>query len=435
LADFLLYCGRRDRNGWLIACAPAWHTTRQRSTDALRADERTLTGGAGVLSKCLIVTQIALSLVLVFGAGLLLQTLESLRALDPGFQRASVVELDLIPRPERLKDVDRNSYRKQMIDAVANVPGVISASFASVHIPVGDSGWKDTVSASAVDSPADVARLATFVAVSPGFFRTLGIPILYGRDFDWTDDEKHPHVAIIESNLARRLFPSGDALGRSVRFGIRPELQDLQIIGIARSARLINLRDPDALAFYVPSPQDPDRSGILFVRSDQPAAIMKSVQSEIQSQRQEYSTSAKTLVETSDEALVEDRTTAMLSTLFAGLAPLLAGIGLFGLMSYGVTRRTREIGIRIALGAQPGLIVRLILREGVLLSIIGIMIGIPCTIAATRLIAHMLFGVSPAAPLTFAVAAALLLTVGAIAGYWPARRATRVDPIAALRCD
>jgi predicted permease len=419
----------------LIACVPAWYMTYRHPGDALRADERTLTGGAGVLSKCLIVTQIALSLVLVFGAGLLLQTLANLRTLDPKFERASVVELDLNPRPERIKNVDRNSYRKQMTDAVANLPGVISASFASIDIPVGDSGWKDTVSASAVDSPADAARLATFVAVSPGFFRTLGIPILYGRDFDWTDDEKHPHVAIVDSNLARRLFPSGDALGRRVRFGIRPELQDLQIIGIARSARLVDFRDPDGLAFYVPSPQDPDRSGNLFVRSDQPAAIMKSVQSEIQSQGQEYSTSARTLVQTSDEALVEDRATALLSTSFAGLALLLAGIGLFGLMSYGVTRRTREIGIRVALGAQPGLIVKLIVREGVLLSILGIMIGIPCTIAATRLLAHVLFGVSPADPLTFAVSAALLSTVGVIAAYWPARRATRIDPVAALRCE
>jgi predicted permease len=419
----------------LIACAPAWYTTRQRCSDALRADERTLTSGAGVLSKGLMVTQIAVSLALVFGAGLLLQTFASLRSLDPKFQRAGVLQLDLNPQPAKTKNVDMNRYRKQMIDAVANVPGVISASFASVDIPVGDSGWRDTVSASSVDSPADAARLATLVAVSPGFFRTLGIPILRGRDFDWADDEKHPHVAIIDSNLARRLFPSGDALGSRVRFGIRPELQDLRIIGIARSARLVDFRDPDALTFYLPSPQDPDRSGNLFVRSDQPAAIMRSVQSEIQSQGQEYSTSARTLVQTSDEALVEDRTMAVLSSLFAGLALVLAGIGWFGLMSYGVTRRNREIGIRIALGARPGLIVKLILREGLLLSVTGIMIGIPCTIAATRLIARMLFGVSPADPLTFAVAAALLLIIGVMAAYWPARRATRIDPIAALRCE
>jgi ABC-type antimicrobial peptide transport system permease subunit len=171
----------------------------------------------------------------------------------------------------------------------------------------------------------------------------------------------------------------------------------------------------------------------LFVRSENPAAITRAVENEIQAHGHEYPVSAKTLAQTSDQVLVEDRATAVLSSLFAALALMLAGIGLFGLMSYAVSRRTREIGIRMAMGAQQGGILRLILRESVVLSGVGIMVGIPAAMAATRLIAHMLFGVTPAARRAFAVAAAALWAVGAVAGYWPARRAAKIDPMEALR--
>lgn len=420
--------------GVLIACAPAWQMVRQHPADVLRLDERTLTGG-GRLNKCLIVMQIGFSLVLVFGAGLLLRTFKTLNSLNPHFQKESVLQMDLNPRPDGFSGVDVNSYRKQLVDAVGNLPGVASASFAALDIPIGDGGWKDTVAPISSDTSADAGRLATLVVVSPGFFQTLGIPILTGRDFDWSDDQKHPRVAIVDNNLARRLLPSGDVVGTNIRFGVRPEFQGMRVVGIARSASLINLRDPDAMVIYVAAPQYADRGdgGNLFIRAANPAAITRVVQKEIQAHHHEYSTKAKTLKETSEQTLGEDRATAVLSSLFAGLALVLAGIGLFGLMSYAVSRRTREIGIRIAVGAQQGTILGLILRESVILSGLGIILGLPCAIAATRLIGHMLFGVAPGDPLTFTAAAAILLAVGAVAGYWPARRATKIDPIAALR--
>lgn len=420
--------------GVLIACAPAWQMVRQHPADVLRLDERTLTGG-GRLNKCLIVMQIGFSVVLVFGAGLLLRTFETLNSLDPHFQKESVLQVDLNPRPDGFNGVDVNSYRKQLVDAVGNLPGIASASFAALDIPIGDGGWKDTVATISSDTSADAGRLATLVVVSPGFFQTLGIPILAGRDFDWSDDQKHPRVAIVDNNLARRLLPTGDVLGTNVRFGVRPEFQGIRIVGIARSASLINLRDPNAMVIYVATPQYADKGdgGNLFVRAGDPAAITRVVQNEIQAHHREYSTKAKTLKETSEQTLGEDRATAMLSSLFAGMALVLAGIGLFGLMSYAVSRRTREIGIRIAVGAQQSTILGSILRESVILSALGIIVGLPCAIACTRLIGHMLFGVAPGDPLTFAAAAAILLAVGAVAGYWPARRATKIDPIAALR--
>jgi len=233
------------------------------------------------------------------------------------------------------------------------------------------------------------------------------------------------------------LHPSGSVLGTPVRFDVQPELQNLEIVGIAGSARLINLRDADAPVIYVPSQQHPSYSeiGNLFARVESPDATTRRVQNEVQSHGHEYSISAKTLEETDNAALAEDRATAVLSTLFAGLALLLAGIGLFGLMSYAVTRRTREIGIRMAVGAQQGTILGLVLRESVVLCALGIIVGIPCAIAATRLITHMLFGVAPGDPLTFAVAAAVLLAVAVVAGYWPASRAAKIDPMVALRSE
>jgi ABC-type antimicrobial peptide transport system permease subunit len=159
------------------------------------------------------------------------------------------------------------------------------------------------------------------------------------------------------------------------------------------------------------------------------------VEREVQSLGQEYPVSARTLEATSDVALAEDRATAWLSTLFAGLALLLAGIGLFGLMSYTVTRRTREIGIRMALGSQPGAILRLVLGESLLLTVAGVAIGVPCALAATRLLAQVLFGVEPGDPVTLTIAAGALLAIGLLGGGWPARRAMRTDPMVALRCE
>jgi ABC-type antimicrobial peptide transport system permease subunit len=193
--------------------------------------------------------------------------------------------------------------------------------------------------------------------------------------------------------------------------------------------------DSDAPIIYVPSTQHPDfgESRNLFVRAENTAEIARAVQNEVLSHGHEYSKSAKTLAETNDEALGEDRATALLSSLFGALALTLASIGLFGLMSYMVTRRTREIGVRVALGSQPAAILRLVIRESLLLSVAGLIIGAPCAIATTRLMAHMLFGVTPGDPLILALASSALLAVGAVAGYWPARRAAKIDPMVALR--
>lgn len=420
----------------LIGLAPAWHLSRQQPADALRTDSRTLGRGTGPLGKVLIVSQIALSLVLVIGAGLLLRTFESLRSVDPQFQRGGTLEVSLQRRPNALNGVEMSRYRLQMIQDVAAVPGVNSASFGGIEIPQLDGGWQDTVSPLA-DSTAEASVPATLVVVSPEFFRTLGIPILEGRGFDWKDDEHHARVAIVDGNLAQRLGRGGQLLGMPLRFGVQAEFQGLMCVGVARSARLINVRDPDSAIIYVPLPQHPQDSGFgaLYVRAGNPAQVQRAVEQKVESEGREYTTRVTTLAELSDDALVEDRATATLASIFAGLALLLAGIGLFGLMSYTVARRTREIGIRMALGSQRAQIRTMVLRESLLLTVVGLAIGIPCALGVSRLLTHMLFGVRPDDPATLLISTATLLLVGATAGYYPARRATNVNPIIALKCE
>jgi len=436
--DWRVFCftaGAAVLTGALIGLVPAWQMSRQALALAMR--QRGARRAQTLSGKVLIVAQIALSLVLLFGAGLLLRTFENLRSSDPGFQRTGILEAGLHALPAAGKDLDTNGYRQQLVERTASLPGFISAAFSSLPVPAGDQGWKETVSPVGSDANPNLSVLATLASVSPGFFKTLAIPLVSGRDFDWNDDQRHAAIAIVDSLTAHRLFPSGGAVGQRVRYGVQLEFQDLEIVGVVRSARLIDLRDPNRPVIYVPSPQHPQYGdeGSLFVRAHHAAALARPLDREVRSLGREYVAETRTIEQMTDRTLVAERATAIFSTAFAAAALLLAGIGLFGLMQYTVTRRTREIGIRMALGSQPKSIMGMILRETLLLTLAGIALGAPCALAATRLIAHTLFGLSPLDPLTLAAASGALFAVGAIAGYLPARRALRSDPMAALRCD
>jgi predicted permease len=277
--------------------------------------------------------------------------------------------------------------------------------------------------------------------VSPHLFETLGIPLLAGRKFDETADQNHPRVAIVTKSLAERLFPDGEALGKSIRFGFLAEFQNIEIIGIAADARILSLRDAAPPIVYFSSEQGfqqwlNERGGVLFVRTNgAPQALAKTVSDEIESLGREYALETKTIQQTTSHILTEERVTALLSAFFAALALLLASIGLYGLMSHAVTRRTREIGIRVALGAQRENVLWIVLRETLALAVIGLAIGVPCALAACRLIASMLFGLTSSDIPTIVAVSILLLVVALFAGYLPARRASSIDPIVALRTE
>jgi predicted permease len=288
----------------------------------------------------------------------------------------------------------------------------------------------------AADPNTGIRLMANAAVVSPGFFRSLGIPLLRGREFAEADDQHHPRLVIVNSSLAERLFPNGDAIGKTVRFSFMPDYQNIEIVGIARNVPIFNLRDAASPILFLSYLQYPPQWGNLIVSTkESPEALEKTVGHEIESLGHEYALSTKTIPQVISQELMEERVTAMLSGFFASLALLLASIGLYGLMSYTVTRRTREIGIRIAVGAQRQNVLWLVLQETLTLALLGIAIGIPAALAATRLIATMLFGLSPSDFPTVATVSLLLLLVALFAGYLPARRASSIDPIVALRME
>jgi predicted permease len=421
--------------GLFIGLIPAWQLSRQHPASTLRQGERTIGRGTGALGRALIISQIAISLVLLQTAGLFLRTLQSLRSFDPGFEKVGVTEVHLTPFPQGFAGVEMGSYRRQLAEAVASLPSVRSAAISSLPIPAGDDGgWKETVSLQSDPNPADNVT-ATIATVSPGFFKTLAIPFVSGRDFTWTDDKQSPRVAIIDSLLAKQLFPSENPIGKRVRFGVQPDFQDIQIVGVSQSARILDVRDASAALIYVPVLQFRGfaEGGTLLVRGTSGPDFAKAIDAEVQSFGHEYSASTTTLEERSQRSLVYEQMTATLSTFFATIALLVAGFGLFGLMSYAVNLRTHEIGIRMALGSQRSGILGLILRESILVTLLGIAIGLPCALVASHAMAHMLFALSFADPLTLATASFTLLLTGTIAGLLPALRAMKLNPMAALR--
>jgi predicted permease len=421
--------------GILFGLLPAWRSSCEDPASVLQQNARTLSGGASKLSKALIITQVALSFVLLLGAGLFLRSFQRLRSVDLGFNQSSLLQIRLNPKPGGYDKLDMASYHRHLVQRIAGIPGVSSVGFADFSIP-SPRAWHETVSSALADPDAGIHLMADAATVSPEFFKVLGIPLLRGHDFEEMQDERHPRVAILSSSLADRLFPNRDAIGKSIRFGFLPGYQNIEIIGIAGNARILDLRETDVPVVYFSDLQAPSQWGHLIVRSSEsPEALEKSVGQQIESLGHEYALGMKTIPQAVGQELLEERVTAMLSGFFAALALLLASIGLYGLMSYTVTRRTREIGIRVAVGAQRQNVLWFVLRETLALALFGIALGIPSALAATRLIATMLFGLSPSDLATIAGVSLLLLLVALFAGYLPARRASTIDPIVALRSE
>jgi predicted permease len=421
--------------GLLFGLAPAWRSSGQDPASVLQQNTRGSSRGVGAFGKALIIAQVALSLVVLLGAGLFVRSFQRLRSIDTGFQKQNILEIGLNPVPRGYEKLDLASYHQQLINRISNLPGVLSVAFSESPIP-GSQDWnRDSVSTLA-EASINAHLMAAAIRISPNFFRTAGIPIVQGRDFSDADDQHHPRLAILSRGLARRLFLDGNIIGQTIRFSVMPEYQSIQIIGVADDARVVNLRDATLPVLYLCASQEQTQAGNLVVRTTQtPEALAGSASREISSLGHEYALQTKTVSQIITEDLVEERVTALLSAFFAALALLLACIGLYGLMSYAVTRRTREIGIRVAMGAQRKNVLWIVLRETLALTFFGIAIGIPCALAATWLIASMLFGLSSSDPPTIAGVGLLLLFIALVAGYLPARRASSINPIDALRAE
>jgi macrolide transport system ATP-binding/permease protein len=429
----------------LFSIAPVWHATR---ADSARSASGRSTGGLSQsrLGNALVVVQLTLSIVLLCGAALFLRTLRNLNQLDAGFDRegvrvmlvdATIPRLNLPPGPASDAELARiGRMWTEFLDPIRSLPSVRAASVSTLSpFDRRDRGILMTVSGR-VDRPG-VDRGIHVNQVGDGYFPTFGIKAVAGRLFAQADDANAPRVAILNESAARREFPDGRAVGRRVTFPGQLASSEYEIVGVVRDVRYENLRKPAEPMVYVPIQQPIDRltSVMVGIRS---VGDFTAIHSNLRQRAASalpggFAGAIVTLRDQIDASLLQERLLSILASIFGGLALLLAAIGLYGVMSYTVIRRTREIGIRIAVGARRGDVVWMVLRSTVALAAAGLALGIPLVLLVGRYVETQLFGVQRADPLSIFVGLAVLLTVAIASGAWPAWRAGRLDPMASLR--
>jgi predicted permease len=420
--------------GLLFSVAPAWWVGRASAAAALQSSTRTATR-SGRTGRVLVAVQVGLSLVLLINAGLLVRSLQEIRAVDSGIRTDDVFVVYPTAKPGGYQGVDHDSYYPAVVQRLAAIPGVRDVSVSLSKPAAGVSAVPEPVSR--VDAPpgSSYEVLTIRSAVSPGFFNTIGLPVLAGRDFSWRDHSRSRRVAVISQSLADRMFQDRAAVGQRLRIGGTPEDQDVEVVGIVADAHLYNLKDSNVAAVYVPALQTPDPAGKCYVLRGQGVSLA-AVQQAVESLGVELINSRlESLNFIVGRALLQERLVAAFATFFGMLALLMAGIGLYGLTSYHVSERTREIGIRMALGADAGRVLAAVVGDGVRITAIGVLVGGAAALAVAQLLRTLLFGVTTSDPLTLIAAPALLLIIAIVACLGPASRAARVDPMLTLRAE
>ncbi|HXJ91932.1 MAG TPA: ABC transporter permease [Terriglobia bacterium] len=420
----------------LFGTVPALRTTRVDVAPALKEGRGAVSAaGRGGLAKILIVSQVALSLVLLIGAGLFLRTLVNLANVDAGFNKENVLLFAIDPVDVGYKEDARlaNLYR-QIEQRVAAEPGVRAASISFFTFNTG--GWTGSVSIQG--RPPTPENGATFNVVGSAYFPAMGIPLLVGREFRDQDTEGSPKVAVINQTMAQRYFPGGSPIGRRFGVGGDPKhANDIEVVGVVKDAKHESLRERPFPAAYFPYTQRIGYYNFLEVRylGDPKAIIAEVRHAAAEVDRSLPVTYQNTLADQVDRSVAGQALIARLSAFFGLLAVFLACIGIYGLMAYAVTRRTSEIGIRMALGAGRSRVLWMVMRESLIMVGLGLVIGLPVALAAESLVSKMLFGLKPADPLSLMGAAVLLLAFAVVAGYLPARKASLVDPMVAVRYE
>jgi predicted permease len=417
----------------LFGTIPAMRATRLELTQSLKDRQGAATiRGKGLLAKSLIISQVAFSLLLVVAAGLFLRSLVNLTRVDLGFDKQNVLFLHLDESSAGYKDDEPRLYGlyRQITERVNALPGVHGVGFSSFVFHEGS--WNGSVQVAGAEKPSDVN--VKHNVITNGYFSTLHIPLLAGRDFGPQDTTTSPKVAIISERMARTMFPKGNPIGRHYSIG---DKNKPEVIGIVKDVKFGSLQEDPETLDYVPATQDPMYLGDLVVRY---TGDFSSVSSAVRRTIHEIDhnlpiSNVTTLDEQVARSYIDQRIVAQLSTFFGLLAVFLSAIGIYGLMSYVVSRRTNEIGIRMALGAERMHVRWLVMREVLVLVAIGIAIGIPAALLSSRLVASMLFGLSATDAGSLLAAVAVMLAIAALAGYLPARRASRVDPMVALRYE
>jgi predicted permease len=428
--------------GLLFGLAPAWQASRVSVASGMRVGSRSVVGGVRSghfpLSKILVTVQVALSLVLLVGAGLFVRTLNNLEKQAFGFDRSNVVTAELDTRLAGYKPEALTALYGRLLEKAETIPGVRSASFSSLP-PLGDGSWDLMVFVHGHVQQTHEDLSSSINSVTPRYFETAGIPLVAGRFFGPGDIPGASQVLIVNEQMVRHFFPNGDALGQYIAVGGSVK-GEWQIVGIVKDGKYKDAREAPRPMIFFPLQQlsgEDLYAFVLMVRTNRDSASIASelrralaqVDGNIPMRR------VSTLSELVDSSMARERMVSRLSSFFSLLALLLASIGLYGVMSYNVVRRSNEIGIRMALGAKRSEVLWMVLRETVALLALGIVIGVPVTFAATRFVASQLFGLTPFDPVTVTMAVLSIAVVTIVAGYLPARRATKVDPLVALRYE
>ena len=418
--------------GLLFAIAPAWHAATTDAMEMLRQRTRSVRSGSTRIGKGLLIAQIALSLMLVMGALLFGGTLENLRSVDVGYKRDHLLTMRLFPQAGGRNRKDSVAYYRELTEKLKSLPGVESVSY-SASGPANEMEYLDLVYASARSQPVE----AVDDAVGPEFFNVAGMHVLSGREFNWQDVTQNPKEVIVSQSLAERLFGKQDAVGRTINLGPLAFGNRAKIIGVVNSASLWKVESVHPMAIYQQlALQFEDGQPLVDIRTKvDPRSVKALAERAVRSLGHHYSLRTMTVEERLDSYITVQRLTAMLAAFFGAVALLIAAIGLYGLMSFHVTRRTAELGIRMALGAQRWQVIWMVLREVAVLASAGCLLGWAVSFAVKSSVSKILFGVSASDPTLFAVATLTLLGVAVIAGLLPALRAARVNPMQALRIE
>ena len=422
--------------GIAFSLVPAIQVARQAFVPGLRLESRSFTSAGRLLSfrSALILVQVALSLPLLVSAALMVRTLQNLRAVDTGFGKENVLFASVNPALNGYSPERSLSFYDELLAKTRALPGVTSATLAS-DTPI-SGGWDQLGLVIEGYKPREGERTSSEVTfVSSDYFKVLGIPLLNGRDFNDQDRLGTPKVVILNEKMARHFFGTIDVLGK--RMGLE-DVPDMTIIGVVSDAQYVNLRRDIKRHFYVPVAQQKQLTNLaLHVKTASgPETVAESLRAELKKLDPHLPLyNVKTLNAEIDESLVQERLVTWLSSAFGVLASLLTALGLYGVLTFSVARRTREIGIRVALGAQRRDVFRLVMIRGVVLVAVGVLVGVAASIALGRFIGSLLFGVEPTNAVTLAIVSVGLIAVALFACYLPARRATRVDPLEALRYE
>ena len=426
--------------GVLFGLAPAWQTSRLSINEALKEGGRSVTESPGKRNwrNLLVVSELALAVMLLVGAGLMVKSFWRLQRVDPGVDAERVLTMRLALRGQKYDPQHVDAFYPRLLERVEALPGVRAAAVSN-SLPPDSTEFSDDFSIEGRTSgPEEPAPIAYMVRVSPSYFGAIGIPLRRGRYFNAADSASSTQVAIVNETFARRLIPQGDPVGKRINTGDERQPMWWEIVGIVSDSKYNGLADDTQPVIYQPLIQATSWNVFLVVKTEaaDPLSLAAAVRDEIRMLDGDLPVAqVGTLEQRFEKAVAQPRFRTTLIAIFGLLAVVLAAVGIYGVISYTVSQRTHEMGVRLALGAQTGDVLKLVLKQGAVLSLVGVAIGLSASAALTQLLKSLLFGVSATDLPTFISISLLLTTVALLACYIPARRAAKVDPLVALRHD